>query len=109
MEIVIQIVLFLISISLFVISFFHFKERGFLLNNAYLFASEQERKTMDKKPHYRQSGIAFGLLGVIFLLIALEMLLKTGWLYYIVWAVAFIAIVYVVVSSIIDVTKNQKR
>lgn len=101
-----EIVLLLISIALFVISFFQFKERGPLLNNAYLFASEQERKTMDKKPHYRQSGIVFGLLGVIFLLIALEMLLKIGWLYYIVWAVAFIAIVYAVVSSIKVVIKK---
>lgn len=109
MEIVIPIVLFLISIGLFVISFFHFKERGFLFNNAYLFASEQERKTMDKKPHYRQSGIVFCLLGVLFLLIALEMLLKAGWLYYIVWAVAFVTIVYAIVSSIINMTKSNSR
>lgn len=109
MEIAIQTALFLISIGLFLISFFQFKERGPLLNNAYLFASEQERKTMDKKPCYQQSGIVFGLLGVIFLLIALEVLLKTGWLYYIVWAVAFAAIVYAVASSIIYVTKNNRR
>ena len=106
MEIVIQTVLFLISTGLFVISFFQFKERGPLLNNAYLFASEQERKTMEKKPHYRQSGIVFGLLGVIFLLNAIEILLKTDWLYYIIWAVAFITIVYAVVSSIKAVIKK---
>lgn len=108
MKIAIQTVLFFITIGLFVISFFHFKEKGPLLNNAYLFASEQERKTMDKKLYYRQSGIVFGLLGVIFLLITLEVLLKTGWLYYVVWAVTFAAVVYAVVSSIIDV-KNNKR
>lgn len=107
MEIIIQTVLFFIAIGLFVISFFHFKEKGPLLNNAYLFASEQERKTMDKKPYYQQSGIVFGLLGVIFLLITLEVLLKTGWLYYIVWAVAFVAVVYAVVSYIIDVKKTR--
>ena len=109
MEIVIRIVLCFITIGLFAISFFHFKEKGPLLNNAYLYASERERKTMDKKPHYKQSGIVFGLLGVIFLLITLEVFLKTGWLYYIVWAVAFIAVVYAVVSSIKDVKKNNKR
>lgn len=108
MEIVIQTVLFLISIGLFVISFFQFKERGPLLNNACLFASEQERKTMDKKSPYRQSGIIFAMSGVIFLLIALEVLLKTGWLYYIVWTVAFIDIVYAIVSSIIYATKSRK-
>ena len=106
MEIVIQTVLFFITTGLFLISFFHFKEKGPLLNNAYLFASDRERKTMDKKPYYQQSGIVFGLLGFIFLLITLEMILKTGWLYYIVWTAAFVAIVYAVVSSIMDVTKK---
>ena len=28
-----------------------FFERGFLLNNAYLYASKDERKTMNKKPY----------------------------------------------------------
>ncbi|EFF68226.1 hypothetical protein BUTYVIB_01494 [Eshraghiella crossota DSM 2876] len=30
-----------------------------MFNNAYIFASKQERETMNKKPHYKQSGICF--------------------------------------------------
>ena len=92
--------LFLMAVGSFIISFLQFSEKGPLLNNAALFATEEERKKMDKKPHYRQSGIVFALLGAIFLLIALEMLLKTGWLYYVALAAAAVAVVYAVASSI---------
>ena len=104
-----QMILLLAAVALFLISFFHFAERGPLLNNAYLFASEQERKTMDKKPHYRQSGIVFGLIGANFLLLALESFLETGWIYYIVWILAFIVVIYAIVSSIREGTKSNKR
>ena len=107
-EIIIIIVLFLIAISLFVISFFHLKEKGPLLNNAILFATKEEREKIDKKPYYRQSGIVFALLGIIFLLIGLATFLETGWLYYIVWGVAFIDIVYAVASSIKAERNNHK-
>lgn len=43
----------------FVLSYRQFNEKGFLFNNAYIFASKQERETMNKKPHYKQSGICF--------------------------------------------------
>lgn len=81
--------------------------KGFLLNNAYLFASEQERKTMDKKPYYRQSAIVFCLLGVLFSLIVLAKATGTGWLYYIVGAVAFVTLAYVIASSVKEATKSK--
>lgn len=100
MNIIRLIVLLLIAAGLIAVSALQFLEKGPLLNNAWLFASEQERKTMNKAPHYRQSGIVFGLLGVIFALIGLETILHTGWLYYIVWATAFATVIYAVVSSV---------
>ena len=42
-----------------IISIRQFQEKGFLFNNAWLWASEKERRTMDKKPHYHQSGVVF--------------------------------------------------
>ena len=57
-----------------------FMEKGFLLNNAYLWASKQERETMNKKPHYRQTAIVFALLFALFLCLALETVMETGWL-----------------------------
>ena len=53
------VILIIISAALFTLSFFQFKEKGFLFNNAYLYASEEERKKMNKKPYYRQSGNCF--------------------------------------------------
>lgn len=46
------IVLGIVAIACFVVSYFQFNERGFLFNNAYIYASKQKRETMDKKTHY---------------------------------------------------------
>ena len=62
---------------------------------------------MDKKPHYRQSAIVFVLIGLIFAINAVDMVLKTGWLCYVVIGVAVIAIVYAIVSSIV-IEKKKK-
>ena len=93
-------VLFLISALAFLLSIRSFQEKGFLLNNAYLYASRQERETMDKKPHYRQSAIVFLLLGCIFLLNGLQVLLKAPWIFYAVLVLMIITLGYAIVSSI---------
>lgn len=93
------------AVIAFTISARSFMEKGFLYNNAYIFASEQERETMDRKPYYRQSAIVFCLIGTIFLLIAIAELSGAGWLYIVVWAVAFITLVYAIVSSVKHTTK----
>ena len=95
------IVLGLIAIACFVGSYFQFKEKGFLFNNAYIYASKEERESMNKTPHYKQSGTVFGMVGIIFLLNAVDTLIKTGWIFYIVIAVALCAIIYAIVSSIL--------
>lgn len=53
-----------------------FLERGFLLNNAYIYASKEERKAMNKKPYYRQSAIVFFVLSAVFLVIGLSLVLQ---------------------------------
>ena len=97
----------IMSIACFVLSYLQFNEKGFLFNNAYIYASKQEREVMDKKPHYRQSGIVFLLLGIIFAINAVDMILKTGWLFYVVTVIAIIAIIYAIASSVI-IEKNKK-
>lgn len=88
-----------------VISVLQFMEKGFLFNNAFIWASEQERKTMNKKPHYRQSAIVFAFLAAVFFLMALEYLLLTGWLWFIVGALALVMLVYAIASSLREITK----
>ena len=101
-EIIGAIVLGVIAIIFFVVSYLQFNEKGFLFNNAYIYASKQERKNMDKKPHYKQSGIIFVLIGIIFGINAVDMILQTAWLFYLVIGIVIVAIVYAVVSSLVS-------
>lgn len=48
-KIIVAVVLFLIAAGLFILSFRYFREKGFLFNNAYIYASKQERERMNKK------------------------------------------------------------
>ena len=96
-----------LAIVTFTISICSWMEKGFLFNNAYIFASEEERKTMNKRPYYRQSAIVFCLLGILFLLIAVAALSGAGWLYTAAWAVALVAIVYAVASSVKEAVKGR--
>ena len=108
-EIITAGIAFLIAILAFVLSVRSFCEKGFLLNNAYLYASKQEREAMDKKPYYRQSAIVFLLIGCIFVLNGIAVLLYVKWISYIAIAVAIGTIVYAIASSvIIDTQKKQK-
>lgn len=95
------IVLGVIAVACFIFSNLQFNEKGYLFNNAYIYASKQERETMDKKSHYKQSGIVFLLVGIIFLINAVDLILQTSWLFYLVIVVAVIAVVYSIVSSVI--------
>ncbi len=97
---IVVIVLLILSIIAFIISVRSFREKGFLFNNAYLLASEQERERLNKKPYYRQTGIVFLLIGILFVLNAVEVFLNTGWIYYIIAVVVIGTIIYAIVSGI---------
>ncbi len=105
MDVVVVIIVLLLSITCAVISVFQFKEKGFLFNNAYIYASKQERETMDKKPHYRQSGIVFAILSSIFLCIAAECVLEIGWLWWVEGALCIAVLVYAIISSVKTIRK----
>lgn len=47
------------------------------------------------------------MIGIIFVLNAVEMLLETGWLFYLVIAVAVVAVIYAIVSSVV-IERNKK-
>ena len=100
-------VLFLLAIFALVLSIRSFCEKGFLLNNAYLYASKQERDSMDKRPYYRQSAVVFLLISIVFVLNGLEIILQVGWLSYIAIATIIITIIYAISSSIL-IEKRKK-
>ena len=107
-EIIIASILFAVSVFLFFMSVRSFMEKGFLFNNAYIYASKQEREKMNKKPYYRQSAIVFLLFGIVFLLLALAVLLEAYWISFVGVAVVIIILIYAIVSSI-TIEKNNKK
>lgn len=101
------VLLGIVATVCFVISYFQFNEKGYLFNNAYIYASKQEKETMDKKPHYKQSGIIFLMLGFVFLISVIEILIETGWLMYIMISITIVAIIYAIVSSVVIERKRK--
>ena len=75
-ETVTMIVLFSIAGLLMLSAVLHFAEKGFLFNNAYIFASPEKRRTMNKKPYYRQSAIVLFLLSLVFAVMGLAIALS---------------------------------
>lgn len=99
MEKVMTIIFGILSVILFTISLLHMYEKGFLINNVYIYASKEEREKMNKKPYYRQSGIVFFLLGLIALLNAFNIELKSVGLFVFVILLIVLVIVYAIVST----------
>lgn len=106
-DIIVFGILLLIAIGAFVVAYLQYKERWFLLNNAYLYASKKQKETMNKKPYYRQSAIVFSLLGLAFLLMAYQQLIKTPWVQSIITSLFILTVVYAIVSTIV-IEKKKK-
>ena len=96
-----MMICFIIAMIAFVLAIIQFAEKGFLFNNAYLWASKEERERMDKKPYYRQSGVVFLLVGLIFWLNGIALRSKGSWILPTVIAVEIGTVIYAVVSSIL--------
>ncbi len=99
-ELVTAVVLFVLAGGLLVLGILHFLERGPLLNNAALYASKEERKTMDRKPWYRQSAIVFCLLSAIFAVLGFSIVIGNGRLQLLEIPLFAAVIVYALVSTI---------
>jgi len=108
MDYVATILLVIISAACYIAAYLQFKEIGPLMNNAYFYASKTERMTMDKSPYYKQSGVVFFTLGIIFTLNTIDSILRTKWMLYLEIPMAFAILVYAVVSTIRIEKKKQK-
>ena len=108
-KIVVAAILGIIAVICFIISYLQFHEKGFLFNNAYIYASKKERETMDKSPHYRQSGIVFALIGLVFLVNTLVLIFHIRRLFWLVIGIIAITLVYAVASSVIIEKRKQQK
>ena len=101
-------ILFLIAILAFALSVRSFCGKGFLLNNAYIYADKRERGSMDKKPYYRQTAIVLLFVGLIFLLNGLSLILENDLIFFAVIAILAITVIYAIVSSIVIEKRKRK-
>lgn len=93
-------ILCMIALVSLILSIRSFCKKGFLLNNAYIFATRQERETMDWSPYYRQSGVILFLIALIFLLNAISVLCESILLSVIIAVVMIFTAIYAIASSI---------
>lgn len=85
-----------------------FFERGFLLNNAYLYASKEERKIMNKTPYYKQSAVVFCILSAVFFVIGLSLVTRNDMIFLIEIPLIIGVIIYAIVSTV-QINKREKR
>ena len=108
-KIILAGVMGILALVCFVLSWRQFHEKGYLFNNAFIYASREEREQMDKKPYYRQSAVALLLVGLIFTLNTANVLLQTRWLFWAVLSLAAAAILYAAVSSVLIARRKAKE
>ena len=102
------IIVFSIAGALLLFSIRSLFEKGFLLNNAYLYASEEERKTMNKKPYYKQSAIVFCILSAVFMVIGISFLLHNDKLFLLEIPLVAGVIIYAIMSTVL-INKRTKE
>lgn len=105
--VIIACLFFLVALGAVAISIQSFREKGFLFNNAYIFASKEERERMDKKPYYRQSAVMFLAVAVAMSLIGVGILFENVWFVCVAILLAIIALVYVLVRD--RAIENSKK
>ena len=82
-------------------------ERGVPLNNAYLFAPKEKKRSMNKAPYYRQSGIVFMMLTLVFALLTAASVFRVSLLSYLALGVCAATLIYAIVSAVM-IEKNSK-
>lgn len=108
-QIISLIITVLLSSGAFVIAARQAKGKGILFNNAYIYASVDERDRMNKTPHYKQSAVVFMSLGIILAMTALNIILSRRWLSFVIIGATVFLIVYAIISSIYIEKKYEKN
>ena len=106
--IIASIIFFILSFVLLVISIRHFLQKGFLFNNAYLYASKEQRETMDKRPYYRQSAVVLLVLGITFALNGIQLLTKMHFIFWLELILFAGVLIYAIVSAVLIEKKRSK-
>ncbi len=99
-ELITALAVFALAVVLLVLAVRQFMEKGVPLNNAWLYAAEKERESMDKGPYYRQSAVVFTILGALFVMLGLSFVLHSSIFLFFEIVLAAAAIVYAIASTV---------
>ncbi len=108
-DVVAGIVMLVIAVFGVVGAVLSYMEKGFVLNNAYIYASKEERKKMDKKPYYKQSAIVFTLLSVSLVLLGISFLCIRPGLVVLAMIDMAVTVVYAITSTIKILKKREQE
>lgn len=89
------------AIVCLVISVLSFMGRGYLLNNSYIYASQEKRMTTNWRPFYRQTAICFVFLTVFFIVCLVTEITNARWLVRIEIGILVALAIYAIVSRIV--------
>ena len=103
------IILFVAAAVCLLLGILQILQKGPLLNNAWIYADDAQRRAMNKTPYYHQSGIVFSMIGFQFLMLGFFCITELRFFLYAEFAVIGLVVVYAVVSSImIDRKKGSE-
>ena len=106
-ETVFAVIMFAAAAGLSVTAVRQLRCKGRCLNNADIWASEEERKNTDYKPYYKQSGTVFLMIAAMAVLEGLYILLKSRW-FMIGGILLLTAMTVYAVGSSVRIEKNRK-
>lgn len=79
--------------------------KGPILSNGWIFLTNEQKKSEDKKKHYRLVSVVFGGLALAFAFVSLDIF--TGWIWCSV--VSVLLILLILVYAIADAVKTEKN
>lgn len=106
-QIIVAAVLFAVAVVLAIFGIRQLRCKGFCFNNAYIYASKEEREKTDYTPYYRQTGIVLLMLSGVFAINCIHVISKLDALFYFSMGLTAAAAVYAVVSSVRTGRKNK--
>ena len=107
-ELTAVIIVFTLAGILLITGIMQFKEKGVLLNNAYLFASREQREIMNKKTYYRQTAIIFCILSAVFIVVGVSLVFRNDSILMIEIPLIASVMIYAIVSSV-RINKGGKK
>lgn len=108
-ELITFIIVLVFATILIVLSLLQKMHKGIPLNNKYIYASKEDKETMNKDLLYTQSSITFFLLGLMLLLVLLSSILDTKIFFYLDFILIFILVLYLIYSEIMIYKDKNKK